>query len=451
MLENAPVEPLQPIEDENENDEAKEADLYDEWWNELSKEKEDPLPDIKENIESSEVQEAVNEENSENKEDSYIKSINEGNVDPLLDQVIEETKKNLAGNDELLNDNNKKENKNDTQVNYDHDTQENVLGDLNNELDKLFETLDKLSDNDSDLGENENAGNENEKMDDIQDYEDKFNRPYREGYILSLRDDYVNYLNSNLTDNEYADESNENELDEDLAKEKSAEAEVLSLLLNSEQSNADSKEFSDEIDNLSLNDNKFEDETKKHYYGDDGLVDDDLPKNEDAEVFSIPSSTVTSKDNIPSSMSIENESSDAKENSTPEADKEGPLSTVEASTQSGPVSDASVTTKEVENKSTMNVDELSSAEYNQLMSKLAVAVDNSQDSENQVRNVVPIHVGLRLDENTVITSPNYPNSYPMGITMDWIIDGPGIGIEFNITSCDLNGFINDYLLVKPGN
>lgn len=469
--ENAAVEPIQPIEDVKENNEAKEADLYDEWWDELSKEKEDPLSDIKENVGSQEVQEAANEENSENK-DSYIKSVNEGNVDPLLDQIIEDTKKNLEGNDEFdsnaddqKNNDTKKDNNDDTKVNYDDDTPEKVLEDLSDDLDQLFQTLDKLSDNDNDtdLGKNEDIGNDNEEIDDIQDYEDKFKRPYGEGYIMSLRDDYDNFFNTNLTDNENADKSNENELDEDVAKDQSADfekAEVLSLLINNEESNADNKEFSDEIDKLSLDDNEFEDEVKKHYYGDDGLVDDNLPKNEDAEIFSIASSAVTSKDNIPSSTPIENKSSDGLEKSASEADKEVAVSAIEASTVSGASSEdsisnrasseASVTTEAVENESTMKVDELDSSEYNDMISKLAVAIDNSQDSEKQARNVAPIHVGLHLDENTVITSPNYPNSYPQDITMDWIIDGPGLGIEFNITSCDLNGAIDDYLLVKPG-
>ncbi|CAB3225691.1 unnamed protein product [Arctia plantaginis] len=453
---NAPVGPLQPIEDVKENDEAK--DMYDEWSNELSKNKDDPFSDLKENVASSEVQEAVNEENSDNKEDSYIKSVNEGNVDPLLDQIIEDTKKNLEGNNEF--DSNVDDNKNNIEeepkINYDDDTPEKVLEDLSDDLDKLFQTLDKLSDNDSDLGENEDLGDESEEIDDIQDYEEKFKRPYGEGYIMSLRDDYDYFLNSNLTNNENADKSNETELDEDVAKDKTAEvekAEVLSLLIDNEKSNADNNEFSDEIAKLSLDDSgdkEFEDDIKKHYYGNDGLVDENLPKNDDAEVFLTASSTVNSKDTVTSSTPIENKSSDAYNKTTTEADKEVADTAAEASSPNRAVTEESVTTEEVENKNTMKVDELNSSEYNELMSKFAVALENSQDSDNQVRNIAPIHVTLSLDEPTVITSPNYPNFYPMGITMDWVIDGPGVGIEFNITSCDINGFINDYLLVKPG-
>ncbi|XP_041972379.1 uncharacterized protein LOC121728295 isoform X2 [Aricia agestis] len=71
-----------------------------------------------------------------------------------------------------------------------------------------------------------------------------------------------------------------------------------------------------------------------------------------------------------------------------------------------------------------------------------------QSEVKSARNVQ--RIWLSVDEPTVITSPGYPNPYPTNSITDWIVEGIGTGIEFNVTDCAINGHVGDYLLVKPG-
>lgn len=100
----------------------------------------------------------------------------------------------------------------------------------------------------------------------------------------------------------------------------------------------------------------------------------------------------------------------------------------------------------------MSVENLSSAELDQLMSQFSIlhSEDFDMKSYSFDKNVAPIHIKLSVDEPIVITSPNYPKPYPTNNIIDWVFDGEGVGIELNITDFNVNSALGDYLLVKPG-
>ncbi|XP_052742620.1 uncharacterized protein LOC112054780 isoform X2 [Bicyclus anynana] len=99
-------------------------------------------------------------------------------------------------------------------------------------------------------------------------------------------------------------------------------------------------------------------------------------------------------------------------------------------------------------QTTPNVDNLSSAEVETLMSDF--------DSKNQIAEITQsdiaaaTNIWLTVDSPTVITSPGFPNPYPTNIVTDWMITGNGVGIELNVTDLAINGHVGDYLLFKPG-
>ncbi|CAH2098517.1 unnamed protein product [Euphydryas editha] len=107
-----------------------------------------------------------------------------------------------------------------------------------------------------------------------------------------------------------------------------------------------------------------------------------------------------------------------------------------------------LTTEEVSTEAS-SIADLSSAEVNQLMEDFkAQHQELLKISSTDVRNA--INIRLTVDEPIVVTSPDYPSPYPTDNTVDWYITGDGLGIELNITDFHVNGFVGDYVLVKPG-
>ncbi|CAG9568456.1 unnamed protein product [Danaus chrysippus] len=60
------------------------------------------------------------------------------------------------------------------------------------------------------------------------------------------------------------------------------------------------------------------------------------------------------------------------------------------------------------------------------------------------------NIWLTVNGSVEVTSPDYPSPYPTNNTVDWMFQGAGQGIELNITEFSINGYLGDYLLVKPG-
>ncbi|CAK1589432.1 unnamed protein product [Parnassius mnemosyne] len=94
---------------------------------------------------------------------------------------------------------------------------------------------------------------------------------------------------------------------------------------------------------------------------------------------------------------------------------------------------------------------LSESEYERVMGEFKAQhkKDFNVESEDFDKHIAPVHITIN-EEPVVVTSPNYPSNYPTNNIIDWIFQGEGEGIEFNITDFAVNGHLGDYLLVKPG-
>ncbi|XP_026331220.1 uncharacterized protein LOC113238606 isoform X2 [Hyposmocoma kahamanoa] len=93
--------------------------------------------------------------------------------------------------------------------------------------------------------------------------------------------------------------------------------------------------------------------------------------------------------------------------------------------------------------------EKTSEAYDEQMEDFIVKHKEELDTYSRINQVTgaPIHKNLSADQAVLITNPD---SYPANEVYDWILDGDGAGIEFNITSLNLNGDVGQYLLVIPG-
>lgn len=76
---------------------------------------------------------------------------------------------------------------------------------------------------------------------------------------------------------------------------------------------------------------------------------------------------------------------------------------------------------------------------------------HKEELDNQSKKVQvlenPVYKTLSADQAVVIT---HPDSYPINNVYDWILDGDGAGVEFNITYLNLRGDADQYLLIIPG-
>lgn len=267
------------------------------------------------------------------------------------------------------------------------DTVDKVYADLNADLDKLFETLDKLR---SDGSDNDD---DNVDMDKALEEADKL-------FEEIDNKDVEKYEDSKLDDIDL-DKLLADILSEDDMKAEDSAAEVFEPMLN-DAINEPNPDDALEQDVESIDKN-----LKPIIYVNDALVDE--PK-ENAE-------------------SLEN----ADENSAHEDVKD-------ASVEQAPIK-------------TAFVDQLNSEELQDLVKQFEIFHEDELDvhSDSFARDVAPELITLKLDEPTVINShETYPNFYPTNRVTDWILEGPGEGIELNITDFAVNGALGDFLLIKPG-
>ncbi|XP_022837271.1 uncharacterized protein LOC111364594 isoform X1 [Spodoptera litura] len=381
-----------------------------------------------------------------------------------IDNIIEETNKLLSEmNDEFdasdfdasqEQDLEKSEEDiiNEKTDNSEEDTPAKVYADLNADLDKLIETFNKLSD------DNSNEDEENKDLDEVvpnseavdqepqdskqvdepldafavdenivadeQKDEQKDDELFNDELgadenIVSTEhkddNDYVEIEDSNLSQIFAENEKDENK-SESQEVDGNVEPEEKAATTASPQENEEEKKIIDYVDNYDeLTDTEpnadddldsiikqiFNEDVKEQQpYGDDGLVDEKLTKNADAVVFK------TTQANI----------------------------------------------EDTTEQKTKMVDDLSSAELEQLTAQFVATHQEELDpnSESFAKHVAPVHITLSVDTPTVIESPNHPNPYQPNNIIDWILEGPGHGIELNITTLDLNSVTGDFLLIKPG-
>lgn len=457
--QEAEIHRVLPLEAPEQSDEEDFKELGLDTWGEADADDlaSLPVPETEDNNNDS-----IFEETKDilNKDQDYLDELVQESVDDDkdLDKIIEETNKLLAESDDAFDtndyDNSDEQDKNDEGVDAfnENDTPEKIYKDLNDDLDKLFETLDKLRDDNSD----ENEKSDKEVVDDVKDYEEKYDKPYNEGVALSWRnaevdaaesadakqndetadehndggvdenvvsgedgadDDYENIDDSNLSQifadnsdalNENADNDEQELVELDVNNEESVKETTAAPLANNDEIIDYADNYDDPSDSEPNADDDidsvvkqiFADDVKPQLYGNDALVDEKQSKEENAEEFDTKTTNVE---------------------------------------------------EETTQKSVM-IEDLNNAQLDDLMVQFAAAHKDELDvnSENFAKHVKPIHMTLSADEPTVITSPDYPENYSPNNIIDWILEGPGTGIELNITDLALNSAMGDYLLVKPG-
>ncbi|XP_053620482.1 protein PFC0760c-like isoform X2 [Plodia interpunctella] len=390
-----------------------------ETWKKLSVD--DDESDINaENVESAENKNEQVIQDNVNVDDS--KAINEANIDALPDiqadiqNIIKETQ-------QILEDTNKEfdENNEDNQEVVEEPDQDGVILNVQNEdpkqildnadelyddtipnLEKLVETWKQLSPN-NENGENSNVENKNEqpipkeangdddynrdKADIGDDVKDENFDYEAEARILQSRQDYYD----SIPDKDLASifEDNDNELH--MADTDSEES--VPVLYVNDALVAESNE-NNQKDNESLEENKGSVDVVEN---DDELKMDDVPKDENDTLI-----------NSETQQNVEEKSA----------------------------------------KLTKDVDELNSDELAELNRQFTIL--HSADLKNDA-DETPIYITLNAHEPVVITSPNYPDAYPTDTSIiDWVLEGPGIGLEVNVTDLEINSVMGHYLLLKPG-
>lgn len=406
-------------------------------------------------------------------ENDFVRNAPPSNVDlqSNIQDIIEETQKILeetndefaepineepknddysdidAKDDDVMNMNENNEDK------LDEDSVDKVYQDLNDDLNKLLETMNKLTQGNEDLGEideeqfaepnsdyNERDAFENmeevvdddkeeknaddaQDSEDILEYEEKYGRPYREGVVLSQRDD---------DDYEVIDDDNLSAIFENIQ-----EADPLDTMYDTHE---------------------IKEEESPIQYGNDALVAESK-NEEDSEVFLSDLDKIVPADGKLDSSSVEIEkqeddtiakskeiddtkpNNDLNEDVFDEAVKE--IEKYDQEKTENKVEQA----QETQEKKVMNVEDLSSGELEELTKQFVMFHDIDRNFES---NSEAIHVKLNAYEPTIVTSPNYPSAYPTTEIVDFILDGEGSGIELNVTDLNINSAMGHYVLVKPG-
>ncbi|KAJ8708860.1 hypothetical protein PYW08_010242 [Mythimna loreyi] len=445
----AEVHKVLPLEAPKQSDEEdyKELGLDNDAWNgDVADADPLPVPEVEDN----------NNENEGSKSD-YLDELDQAPVadDKDLSKIIEETKDLLAESDDAFDandyENSNEQNKNDEEVGLfnEDDTPEKVYKDLNADLDKLFETLDKLADDTSD----ENEKNDEKTVDNVKDYEEKYGKPYKEDVALSWRNAEVDAAepeDANEND-ETADENDDKGADDFISDEETDDdyeliddsnlSKIFASNVNASIENAENDE-QELVDFDVKNETSAIDDIKKviDYFDEPGEVKlgdgelGDVEPNADDDIESVIKQIFPEQEpKLYGDDALVDEKQSKEENAE------------EFETKTTKVEDG-ITIKSV------MVDDLNSAELSDLMTQFVAAHKEEFDtnSENFEGHVMPIHITLSVDEPTVITSPDFPKPYPTNNIVDWVFDGPGLGIEMNITDFAVNGALGDYLLVKPG-
>lgn len=360
-----------------------------------------------------------------------------------LDNIIDETKNILADNENQFENTITSESNNnneDVSDKVDVENQANSEEDALEKDKKLQEDLQQLFNTFNKLQSEELQDTKGDSVDDsdslnVLDYEEKFDKPYKEGLALSQRvdqdQDYELIDDSNLSEifaktsvssNEAA-EDNSDDLDDNKDS-------ILETDLNPDNDFKSSVENEKSIEDITTN--------KPIMYENDALINDEQKADSaDVEEFDV-------EDN--SEEDVENTETNSDENDLDVNTRNS--EEIESKEISG---EDNATSERIQIRQKM-VDDLTSSELDDLMKQFAIFHSEDLDvhSEDFSKNTAPIHIKLSVDEPIVVTSPNYPDPYPTNNIIDWICEGEGMGIELNVTDFAVNGALGDYVLVKPG-
>lgn len=447
--------------DDNDSDEDN-ADKSDKGSIGTNKETQDKdtLEETKPEVERVTSKEKDAEQDSnENESDEIVKDSNENrddieDNDEKYDEILGEPNVLVAESKLETKSENPTENK-EKLADDDDDTVAKVVSDLKEDFSDLFETMNKLARDDDitdqdyviepDEDQSDKIEEKNEvSNEDVIGYEEKYGKPFREDNILAMREDYEYVEDSNLGSIFAEDNSEEGgkmtfeELDRAMFSNENTEDEPESTKNNSEQiinieEGIQSAIESEKIQNSNVNkDEKTTQTITNESDNNEKYVNEPTLMELDPNMIQIKAS-----ENIEDNISKPNLTS---------VDTESKETTVK------PQADDEIEAKELIPVKSIDAGDLSPAQYNDLMAQFQEVHKNEFDtqSEDFSTHVAPIHMSLRVDEPQEITSPNYPGNYPTNNIVDWIFDGEGIGIEFNITDFAVNGVLGDYLLVKPG-
>ncbi|KAL4709658.1 hypothetical protein ACJJTC_007389 [Scirpophaga incertulas] len=382
------------------------------------------------------LQEAAEKSESSDKENSKVKSnedfqedSNNDAIDEIYDELVDDLKK-LSETRQQLSENDNRDTRND-------DTEEKNAGDaldagdisqfdallssneesvkpqhnIDNEpeddLQKIMETRQKLIKSEDNDKKNDNKNDEPKEMnaDDAFRHEemahfDALFGPYEESLVPKER----HTENEDVNDNEGAAAENINQLmNNDLVKEEPLD----------ENGNIDVADIGDQS-NI-----------------DDALEDDDDESSKNKSMETIISGEIKESVALPIPY--------IKDSISPGEGQDEPEQSLE---KSKILNDQPI--------KTMDVSEISPEQYEQVMQQFKIIHEEELESESTVENDSINLITLDLDKAVVVTSPNYPEPYPTNVTIDWLFEGSGVGIELNITDFAVNGALGDYLLVKPG-
>ncbi|XP_032522005.2 uncharacterized protein LOC116773627 isoform X2 [Danaus plexippus] len=229
----------------------------------------------------------------------------------------------------------------------------------------------------------------------------------------------LNEVGDDVDDNDYSESEEQQEMDGDY--EEIGDSELERIFENSSHNEQENVEASDEI---------LSDETSASHantykplpYINDALVASDVDR-------SLPKST--------------NDSSNSNSASSTEE------SSVTESSKASGTTESMSTTEAVETTLKSEMNEMSIAEEDAAILKFTEVNPSILDvTSSDIINAT--NVWLTVNGSVEVTSPDYPSPYPTNNTVDWMFQGAGQGIELNITEFSVNGYLGDYLLVKPG-
>ncbi|XP_045518732.1 uncharacterized protein LOC123710692 isoform X2 [Pieris brassicae] len=194
----------------------------------------------------------------------------------------------------------------------------------------------------------------------------------------------------------------------------------------------------------------FSEETEEKVY-DDERSRHDYPEGHQDEQIYYSNDALSALDSTPSETTV----SEVTEREIIDSSNVGSSLSTQLNAATIPYAETElITTQSVDHTKVLNFKENKSElpEFNELdsddQSKFNEKYQAERAAHSEATNTVQIH--LTVNDNTIVSSPNYPNFYPANQITDYVITGVGQGIEMNITDFAVNSFIGDYVLIIPG-
>ncbi|CAH4032246.1 unnamed protein product [Pieris brassicae] len=194
----------------------------------------------------------------------------------------------------------------------------------------------------------------------------------------------------------------------------------------------------------------FSEETEEKVY-DDERSRHDYPEGHQDEQIYYSNDALSALDSTPSETTV----SEVTEREINDSSNVGSSLSTQLNAATIPYAETElITTQSVDHTKVLNFKENKSElpEFNELdsddQSKFNEKYQAERAAHSEATNTVQIH--LTVNDNTIVSSPNYPNFYPANQITDYVITGVGQGIEMNITDFAVNSFIGDYVLIIPG-